>query len=103
MRVLVLFDLPMVTNEEKRQYTKFRKYLLDDGFSMLQFSIYMRFCRNAVDAQKHANRVATLCPLTGNIRVLSITEKQYEDMYLIVGEKSPTEIYVNKDYTMVIE
>ena len=46
MRVLVLFDLPSVLKSEKRSYVRFRKALLDDGFIMLQYSIYMRFCRN---------------------------------------------------------
>ena len=103
MRVLVLFDLPMETKLEKRQYTRFRKFLLDDGFMMIQFSIYMRFCKNAVDADKHIARISQLSPSKGNVRILCVTEKQYEEMILIVGEKSPTEILVNEQMTMVIE
>lgn len=103
MRILVLFDLPMETNIEKREYTRFRKVLLNDGFTMIQFSVYMRFCRNAVDADKHIARVRQITPKKGNIRVLCVTEKQYEDMVLIIGEKSPTEYYVNEQLTMVIE
>lgn len=103
MRLLVLFDLPMITNEEKKQYNKFRKVLLNDGFTMLQFSIYMRFCKNAVDADKHICRVKQLSPKSGNIRILSVTEKQYEDMVLVIGEKSATETFVGKQLTMVIE
>lgn len=103
MRVLVLFDLPMETNMEKRQYTQFRKVLLNDGFTMVQYSIYMRFCRNAVDADKHIARIQQLTPNKGNIRVLCVTEKQYENMILIIGEKSPSEVLVNEQMTMVIE
>lgn len=103
MRVLVLFDLPMETNMEKRQYTQFRKVLLNDGFTMIQYSIYMRFCRNAVDADKHIARIQQLTPNKGNIRVLCVTEKQYENMILIIGEKSPSEVLVNEQMTMVIE
>lgn len=103
MRLIVLFDLPMITNEDKRQYTKFRKFILEDGFSMMQFSVYMRFCKNAVDADKHIARVKQLSPKKGNIRILEVTEKQYEDMILVIGEKSATEIYVGKQLTMVIE
>ncbi|MEG0360581.1 MAG: CRISPR-associated endonuclease Cas2 [Longicatena sp.] len=103
MRVIVMFDLPMVTNSEKSQYNKFRNFLLKDGFSMIQFSVYMRFCKNAVDADKHIERVKQLSPINGNIRILSVTEKQYEDMILVIGSKSATEEYVNKQMTMVIE
>ncbi|MGX8833744.1 CRISPR-associated endonuclease Cas2 [Amedibacillus sp. YH-ame6] len=103
MRVIVLFDLPMITNVEKRQYNKFRNFLLKDGFSMIQFSVYMRFCKNAVDAEKHIGRVKQLSPVKGNIRILSVTEKQYEDMIMVIGTKSATEEYVNSQMTMVIE
>lgn len=103
MRVLVLFDLPVETKHEIRQYTHFRKFLLDDGFIMIQYSIYMRFCRNTVDADKHIARIRQLSPQKGNIRILCVTEKQYENMILIIGEKSPTELMVNEQMTMVIE
>lgn len=103
MRVLVLFDLPVETKKDIRQYTHFRKLLIDDGFVMIQYSIYMRFCRNSVDADKHIARIRQLSPEKGNIRILCITEKQYEDMILIIGEKSPTETFVNEQVTMVIE
>lgn len=103
MRVLVLFDLPTQTNEDKREYTKFRKFLLNDGFMMMQFSVYMRFCRNYQDSQKHIERITKLSPSKGNIRVICVTEKQYEDMILVIGEKSPTETLVNEQFTLVIE
>lgn len=103
MRLMVAFDLPMVSKRDKRVYTKFRKFLLDDGFIMMQFSVYTRFCRNQADADKHIQRVKSNSPDTGNVRILSITEKQFEDMLLIVGTASPTETVVHKNFTLVIE
>lgn len=103
MRLIVLFDLPTITSVDKRQYTKFRKFLLEDGFTMMQFSVYMRFCKNAVDADKHISRVKQFSPKKGNIRILGVTEKQYEEMVLVIGEKTATEVFVGKQLTMVIE
>ena len=103
MRVLVLFDLPSVEKEEKRIYTKFRKELLKDGFTMMQYSIYMRFCRNVQDANKHIEKVRSKAPSDGHIRILSITEHQYEEMIIVIGEKSQTEQLVKDDYVVVIE
>lgn len=103
MRVLVLFDLPSVLKSEKRSYVRFRKALLDDGFIMLQYSIYMRFCRNLKDSEKHIVRVKAIAPKDGNIRILTITEHQYEEMVIVIGELSETEKKVGNDYVVVIE
>ena len=100
---MVLFDLPNVSKAEKRNYAKFRKEIMNDGFMMLQYSIYTRFCRDVQDAQKHIKRVKLAAPQDGNIRILCVTEKQYEDMILVIGEKSPTEEAIKKDYVVVIE
>jgi CRISPR-associated protein Cas2 len=103
MRVLVLFDLPSVEKEEKRIYSKFRKELLKDGFTMMQYSIYMRFCRNVQDANKHIEKVCKLAPKDGHIRILSITENQYEEMVVVIGELSDTEKTIKDDYLVIIE
>lgn len=103
MRVLVFFDLPSVSKVEKRSYVKFRKFLLDDGFLMLQYSIYSRFCKNMQDASKHIKRVKQIAPTDGSIRILCITERQFEEMILVIGEASESEKTVKKDYVVVIE
>ena len=103
MRVLVLFDLPSVSKSEKRNYVKFRNLLLDDGFTMMQFSIYTRFCRNKQDADKHIQRVKANAPHDGNIRILCITERQFEEMILVIGELSEIEKTVGKDSVVIIE
>ncbi len=103
MRIFVLFDLPNVTKREKKNYIRFRKELMDDGFTMLQYSIYTRFCRNLQDAKKHVQRVQAFAPKDGNIRILSVSEKQFEEMILVIGSKSETEKLVGEDYLVVIE
>ena len=103
MRVLILFDLPSVSKSEKRSYVRFRKAIIDDGFTMLQFSIYMRFCRNQKDAQKHIMRVRGIAPKDGNIRILTVTEHQFEEMILVVGELTENEKVVGKEYVVVIK
>ncbi len=86
-----MFDLPVVTEKDRKIYTKFRNYLLDDGFIMIQFSIYSRICKNQDDALKHLNRISLHCPEKGNVRVLQITEKQYESMRIFSGTMDPEE------------
>ena len=86
-----MFDLPMVTEKEKRTATKFRKYLLDDGFIMMQFSVYSRICKNNDDLNKHINRLKINAPKSGNIRLLQVTENQYNNMIMFSGEKSVEE------------
>lgn len=103
MRVFVLFDLPSVSKKEKRNYVRFRKDLMDDGFIMLQYSIYTRFCRNLQDAKKHVQRVQSFAPRDGNVRIMYVSERQFEEMILVVGERSETEKVVGEDYLVVIE
>ena len=91
MRSIVVFDLPVKTKIERRQATQFRKALLDDGFEMLQYSVYTRICANRDSANKHLNRVKKFAPRNGSIRMLMVTENQYSDMAVITGEKSAQE------------
>lgn len=95
MRVLVLFDLPTNTKNERRLATKFRNYLLSDGFDMLQYSIYSRICANLDMAHKHVTRIQKNAPCTGSIRILFITEHQFAAMKIVAGEKTAQEKYIN--------
>lgn len=74
MKLLIMFDLPMDNNSEKRAYRIFRKYLIENGFLMLQYSIYIRICTNQSMA-KYMDKVNDNLPSDGNIRGLIITEK----------------------------
>lgn len=92
MRAMVIFDLPVTTKKERRLATSFRKFLLDDGFEMLQFSVYTRLCPDRDNAHTHLDRIKKNAPDNGSIRMLMLTEHQFADMYVVTGEKSTQEI-----------
>ena len=91
MRLIVMFDLPVITDKERKIATSFRKFLLDDGYIMMQFSVYSRICKNNDDLQKHINRLKIHSPKNGNIRMLQITEKQYINIIMFAGSKEVEE------------
>ena len=80
VRILVLFDLPTNTKKERKEAQKFRKFLLDDGYDMLQYSIYVRICKGADAVDAHKRRILQKLPTKGNIRFLAITNATYERM-----------------------
>jgi CRISPR-associated protein Cas2 len=83
--MMVFFDLPTVTKTERRAYTLFRRFLLNDGYDMIQFSIYGRILNGDDAEEKHMKRLLVNLPPDGSIRVLTVTEKQYASMKLLVG------------------
>jgi CRISPR-associated protein Cas2 len=87
MWVMVFFDLPTETKKERKIYTDFRKKLLKDGFTMFQFSIYLRHCPSKENADVHIKRVKLELPELGHIGILCITDKQFGDMELFYGKK----------------
>lgn len=91
MWIFVFFDLPTKTKKERKKYTDFRKFLLKDGFIMMQFSVYSRVCKGADSVQTHKKRVKEHIPPRGHIRMLSITDLQYSKMETLVGEKKEEE------------
>lgn len=88
MRAMVFFDLPVTTKRERRLATQFRKALLDDGFEMLQYSVYTRLCPNRDNANTHLSRVKRFAPNNGSIRMIVLTENQYCNMHIVSGEKT---------------
>ncbi len=84
--MLVLFDLPVSSKRERDRATKFRKQLLDDGYSMLQFSVYMRSCASWERMKKHSTRLQIYAPQGGNIRAILMTEKQWAKSIAIISE-----------------
>jgi CRISPR-associated protein Cas2 len=87
MWVLVFFDLPTETKKEKKAAANFRKQLILDGFVMFQFSIYMRHCPSAENAEVHIRRVKSFLPPLGQVGILSITDKQFGSMELFTERK----------------
>ena len=86
MRVLVFFDLPVLTGEQRREYTKFRKFLLKSGFMMLQESVYCKLALNGTVARGIVESIRKNSPNEGLVQLLAVTEKQYAKMELIIGE-----------------
>lgn len=87
MRLMVFFDLPVTTRDAKRAYTQFRHFLLNDGYDMLQWSVYARVVNGADAVQTHLQRLNMHLPPAGSVRVLQLTEKQYAGMLVLVGER----------------
>lgn len=100
MRVIVLFDLPVITVAQRREYTRFRKYLLKSGFVMQQESVYSKLALNTTVAQRISENVKKNKPDEGLVQMLMITEKQYSRMEYIVGE-TKTEV-LQSDERLVI-
>lgn len=90
MWVLVFFDLPTETKKERKIAAKFRKELLNDGFTMFQFSIYLRFCASRENAEVHIRRAKMSLPDKGKVGILHITDKQFGMMEVFHGIKKAT-------------
>lgn len=80
MWVMVLFDLPTETKKDKKAHAKFRKLLIEDGFNMFQFSIYIRHCASKENANVHIRRVKNFLPEYGKVGIITITDKQFGDI-----------------------
>lgn len=92
MRIIVFFDLPVVQPRERKAYSKFRKFLLNDGYVMLQYSVYSRICHGQDGVSKHMKRLKENLPsVHGAIRALRITEKQFENMDILLGTTTSEE------------
>ena len=85
MRIIIFFDLPTLTKTDRRNASRFRNFLVKDGYIMLQLSVYSRICKGQDDVDKHAKRLKSLIPKEGSVRILIITEKQYGSMEILVG------------------
>jgi CRISPR-associated protein Cas2 len=92
MWVVAMFDLPVDTREGRRQYAQFRKALIRDGFVMMQFSVYVRHTASRENAEVHIQRVETALPPEGEVRVITVTDKQFQRMRVFWGKnRKPTE------------
>ena len=102
VRVICIFDLPVTTDSEKRAYRTFRKFLIKNGFEMLQYSVYIRTCPDRSFARKFYRKIKLNSPKKGDIRLLTITEKQFEDMEYIVCSHNEKRIILESDDLVVI-
>lgn len=86
MWVLVFFDLPTETKKEMKAATQFRKDLMKDGFTMFQFSIYIRHCASRENMEVHVKRVKSFLPEAGKVGILCITDKQFGEIDIFHGQ-----------------
>lgn len=87
MWLLTMFDLPMLTREQRRDYTQFRKLLLREGFVQLQLSVYARFSGSEESVECVRNRIRASIPPHGQVRMIAVTDHQYGRMELWFGRK----------------
>ena len=88
MWTLVMYDLPTETKKDRKMASRFRKDLLQDGFSMFQFSMYVRHSASSENAEVHKRRVKNLLPELGKVGILQITDKQFGQIELYYGAKA---------------
>ena len=101
MRTIVFFDLPNIYAKDKRNYLKFRKYLINEGFIMMQESVYSKIVLNSQQSEFLVDRLKKNAPKKGLIQVLTITEKQYAQIEYIIG-KSNSKIVDSEDRLVVL-
>lgn len=101
MRVLVFFDLPVETAVERREYTKFRRFLIKNGFVMMQESVYSKLTLNATAAAAVRANVVKYRPLTGLVQLMTITERQFSNIEFITG-RHQSEILDNDERLVVL-
>jgi len=101
MRVLVFFDLPVGTAEERKNANTFRKFLIREGFIMMQESVYSKIALHPVAARTVIARVKLARPPKGLIQALTVTEKQFASMELIVG-KAQREVVDTEEKVVIL-
>ena len=102
MRLLCMFDLPVDTDMERRAYRTFRKELIKEGFTMIQYSVYVRTCPNRDFAKGIEKKVEKFVPKSGNVRLLTVTEKQFDEMVLLVGQRTTQETELGTERMVII-
>ena len=100
MRLLVMFDLPTGNKAERKSYAEFRKFLIEDGYNMLQFSVYERILLSRDSADAHIKRIKAHVPAAGSVTVLELTEKQYENRCTLVDTRPAKTIEVGAQLTL---
>ncbi len=94
MRLLLIYDLPMVDEMDRKIYSKFHRDITRLGFYMLQYSVYSKVVQNDTSMKQYLFKVERITPKKGNIVLIKITEKQYQDMIYLRGEKNKFDVLV---------
>lgn len=102
MRLVIFFDLPTLTNQDKKEYRYLIKFLKENGFVRVQYSIYSKLCINSIATMTAKKRFEANCPVKGDIRYLVLTESQYQSIKAISKEYSLTEAITNNKRLLII-
>ncbi len=97
MRLLLFFDLPVATKTDRHNYSVFRKYLIKQGYMMIQYSVYSKLFNNMDAVEQHIKQLKKNLPKDGSIRAMSVTEKQYSKILILLGGVTLSEEQTNMD------
>ena len=98
--ILVFFDLPTETKKERKVAARFRKDIMADGFTMFQFSIYIRHCSSRENMEVHIRRLKILLPEKGHVGMLTVTDKQFTSMEIFYGQKLAAQPQISQQLEM---
>lgn len=101
VRMILMYDLPMDDEKSVREYTRFRKRLLRQGFYQMQYSIYVKTVQNSKGFDTVVRNIQGMVPKRGNVRIIKVTEKQYEDMIFLQGRQTNHELIVSNNELVV--
>ena len=94
MRLILIYDLPVVEENEKRIYSRFHRDITKLGFYMLQYSVYTKVIQNDTSLKQYRSKLEKIVPNAGSVIMIKITEKQYQDMIYLRGEKNQFDVLV---------
>ena len=103
MRVILIYDLPMVDDNDRKIYNKFHKNLKKLGYYMLQYSVYTKVVTNDSSYKQNEKRLKNIIPKQGNLIMLKITEKQFQDMVYLRGERNKFETIVGGNELVIFK
>jgi len=102
LRLICFFDLPSDTPEEKKAYRTFRKKLIELGFVMQQYSVYVRTLPNRSQLSKYEEQLKRVTPKNGLVELIYVSEKQFNDRRFLIGEKSVQEVAIGNNKMVII-
>lgn len=103
MRLLIMYDLPMTSSLDIHNYSKFHNFIITKGYDMINFSVYVKTCKNLYECNKQVRKLKMILPEHGNIRAIKLTNKQYETMEILRGEKTYHEQKLNNQKVIIID
>lgn len=103
VRILLMYDLPMSSSFDQRNYNRFHNMITRKGYDMINFSVYVKTCKNMFECNKQISLIKRTAPQYGNIRILKLTNKQYEQMMIIRGEQTYFEKTLSNNKLVIID